>query len=76
MYDSMKGPQIGVQEVIDKWGGPFSAPHKMIELLHAADRDFGRRKRAGHPGIRRKTALNCSSSSVTWTRFLERARRE
>ena len=66
MYDPMKDRQIGIPEVIEKWGVP---PEKMIEL--AGDDRQLRRQRAGHS---RDRAEDCRAASRNIRRSRHAAR--
>jgi len=68
MYDSMKDRQIGVQEVIDKWGVP---PEKMIDLQALTGDSVD--NVPGIPGIGPKTAAQLIEQFGDLDTLLERA---
>lgn len=68
MYDSMKDRQIGVQEVIDKWGVP---PEKMIDLQALTGDSVD--NVPGIPGIGPKTAAQLLGEFGDLDTLLERA---
>ena len=63
MYDPMKDRQIGIPEVIEKWGVP---PEKMIDLQALTGDSVD--NVPGIPGIGPKTAAQLLESSATSTR--------
>ena len=63
MYDPMKDRQIGIPEVVEKWGVP---PEKMIDLQALTGDSVD--NVPGVPGIGPKTAAQLLDSSVTSTR--------
>ena len=68
MYDSMKDRQIGVQEVIDKWG---VSPEKMIDLQALTGDSVD--NVPGIPGIGPKTAAQLLEQFGDMDTLLERA---